>query len=55
MSESMQTALSTAFTGIKTDVLDAMGTALPIALAVVAAGLGIMLAVKFFKRIASKA
>lgn len=55
MSEKMTSAISTAFTGVKTDVLDVMETALPVALAIVGVGLAIVLGVKFFKKISSKA
>lgn len=55
MSESMTTAVKTAFSTIKTDVGSMMETALPIALAIVGIGLAVMLGVKFFKKISSKA
>lgn len=55
MSEALTTAISTAFTGVKTDVIDIMETALPVALAIVGVGLAITLGVKFFKKISSKA
>lgn len=51
----MSTAISTAFSSVKTDVLSVMETALPIALAIIGVGLAITLGVKFFKKISSKA
>lgn len=54
MSESMITAVDTAFKAIKSDVSDMMTTALPVALAIVGIGLAITLGVKFFKKISSK-
>ena len=53
MSESMTTAVKSAFSTIKTDVGSMMETALPIALAIVGIGLAIMLGVKFFKKMES--
>lgn len=55
MSESMTTAVKSAFSSIKTDVVSMMETALPVALAIVGIGLAVMLGVKFFKKISSKA
>lgn len=55
MSETMTTAVNTAFTGVKTDVFDVMEKALPIALAILGVGLAITLGVKFFKKISNKA
>lgn len=54
MSESMTTAVDTAFKAIKSDVSSMMTTALPVALAIVGIGLAINLGVKFFKKISSK-
>lgn len=54
MSESMTTAVDTAFKAIKSDVTSMMTTALPVALAIVGIGLAITLGVKFFKKISSK-
>ncbi len=54
MSESMTTAVDTAFKAIKSDVSSMMTTALPVALAIVGIGLAITLGVKFFKKISSK-
>lgn len=45
------TALGTAFTAVKDDFFSILGTALPIALAVVGAGLAISLGIKYFKKI----
>lgn len=50
MSDGMKTAIDTAFTGVKTDVLDVIGSALPIALAIVGVGIAITLGIKFFKK-----
>lgn len=55
MSEGMTTAISTAFTNVKTDVVNIMTTALPVALTIVGIGLAVTLGVKFFKKISSKA
>lgn len=46
------TALGTAFTAVKDDFFSILGTALPIALAVVGAGLAITLGVKYFRKLA---
>lgn len=54
MSESMTTAVDTAFKAIKTDVTSMMSTALPVALAIVGIGLAVTLGVKFFKKISAK-
>lgn len=54
MSESMTTAVDTAFKAIKSDVSSMMTTALPVALSIVGIGLAITLGVKFFKKISSK-
>lgn len=54
MSETMTTAVDTAFKAIKSDVSNMMTTALPVALAIVGIGLAITLGVKFFKKISSK-
>ncbi len=54
MSETMTTAVDTAFKAIKSDVSSMMTTALPVALAIVGIGLAITLGVKFFKKISSK-
>lgn len=48
----MKTALSEAFTAVKTDVVDLMGVALPAALAIVGIGLAVTLGIKFFKKFA---
>lgn len=47
-------ALTTAMTTIKTDFFTALGGILPVALAIVGAGIVIVLGVRYFKRIASK-
>ena len=54
MSEAMNSAISTAFTNVKSDVMDVITAALPVALAIVGVGLAITLGVKFFKKISSK-
>lgn len=48
------TALTTALTTVKTDFFSAIAGILPVALAIVGAGLVVVLGVKYFKRIASK-
>lgn len=48
------TALTTAMTTVKTDFFSALAGILPVALAIVGAGLVIVLGVRYFKRIASK-
>lgn len=50
----IETALQTAFTTMKTDILSYVTTILPIALGIVGAIFAIRWAVKFFKSIASK-
>lgn len=55
MDEALKTAMTTAFTGVKTDVLDIIGTALPIALAIVGVGLAITMGIKFFKKTSKSA
>lgn len=45
------TALGTAFGAIRDDFFSILGTALPIALAVVGAGLAITLGIRYFKKI----
>lgn len=55
MTEGMTSAVSSAFTNIKSDVVDMMSSALPVALAIVGIGLAVTLGVKFFKKISSKA
>lgn len=46
------TAMGTAFGTIKDDFFSILGTALPIALAVVGAGLAISLGIKYFRKLA---
>ena len=48
------TALTTALTTVKTDFFTALGGVLPVALAIVGAGLVIVLGVRYFKKIANK-
>lgn len=55
MGEAMITAIETAMTAVKTDVLSIMGKALPVALGIMGVGLAVTLGVKFFKKISSKA
>lgn len=52
MGTEIQTALETAFTGVKTDVLSVITTALPIGLGIFAAFFGIKKGVGFFRSIA---
>lgn len=51
MSETMTTAISTAFNSVKTDVLDIFSSALPVGLTIMGVGLAITLGVKFFKKV----
>ncbi|MGN0132907.1 MAG: hypothetical protein ACI4AA_10735 [Lachnospiraceae bacterium] len=53
MSESVKTALTTAMTGVKTDVLSIIEVAVPAALAIVGVVMAIRLGVRFFKSIAT--
>lgn len=53
MSESVKTALQTAMTGVKSDVLGIIEIAVPAALAIVAVVMSIKMGVRFFKSIAS--
>lgn len=48
---SLITAIGTAFQSVQTDFFSILGTALPIALAIVGAGLAITLGIKYFKKI----
>lgn len=50
MTEGMETAISTAFNGVKTDAMSVISTALPIGLAIMGVVLAITLGVKFFKK-----
>lgn len=52
--ESIITALTTAMTTVKTDFFSAIGSILPPALAIVGAGMVVVLGVRYFKRIANK-
>ncbi len=54
MSDTVTTALNTAFTGVKTDYLTIIEKALPAAIAILSISLAIKLGIKFFKNIASK-
>lgn len=53
MSESVKTALTTAMSGVKTDVLGIIEVAVPAALAIVGVVMAVKLGVRFFKSIAS--
>lgn len=53
MSETIKSALTTAMTSVKTDVLDILEVAVPAALAVVGVVMAIKIGVKFFKSLAS--
>ena len=55
MGETVTTALTTAFTQIKTDVLDGVATALPYALAIGGCIIAIRICWSFFKSAARKA
>lgn len=54
MSDTVTTALSTAFTSVKTDYLSILEKALPAGLAILSITLAITLGIKFFKKVASK-
>lgn len=51
MSETLKTALSTAMTGVKNDVLEIIEVAVPAGLAIVAVTLAIRVGISFFKSI----
>ena len=53
--DSVISALTSAMTTIKTDFFTALGGILPVALAIVGAGMVIVLGIKMFKKISSKA
>lgn len=50
LDENTKTALTTAFEGVKQDVLDIIAVALPAALVIMGLGIAIKLGIKFFKR-----
>lgn len=50
LDEGTKTALTTAFEGVKQDVLDIIAVALPAALVIMGLGIAIKLGIKFFKR-----
>lgn len=52
ISDTMTNALSTAFNGVKTDVLSMIETSLPIGLAIMGTVLAITLGIKFFRKVA---
>lgn len=54
MGEDIITALTTAFTGVKTDFVSVLAVALPAAVGIFAIGFGIKKAVGFFSKIANK-
>lgn len=54
MSDTVTTALNTAFNNVKTDYLSVLEKALPAGLSILAVTLAITLGIKFFKKIASK-
>lgn len=51
--ETLKTALTTAFTQVKTDTLDILGVALPAALGIVAVIMAVKIGIRFFKSVAS--
>ena len=51
--EALKTALTTAFTQVKSDTLDILGVALPAALGIVAVIMAVKIGIKFFKSVAS--
>lgn len=54
LSETMTTAMTSAFTGVKTDVLGVIESSLPIALGIMGTILAIRLGIKFFTRVTNK-
>lgn len=50
--DTLKTALTTAFTGVKTDTLDIMGVALPAALGIVSVVMAVKIGINFFKSVA---
>lgn len=54
MGETITTALTTAFDGVKSDFLGVLAVALPAAVGIFAVGFGIKKAVGFFSKIANK-
>lgn len=54
MNDTLTTAINTAFTAVKTDVITLFEKALPAGLSILGLSLAITLGVKFFKKIASK-
>ncbi len=50
-SEQIQTAMSTAFSGIQTDIVDMILIALPVGLAVLGLAIGIRYGINFFKSV----
>lgn len=50
--DSMKSALTSAFTGIKDDVIALINIALPAALVIVGIGIAVTLGIKFFKKFA---
>lgn len=53
MSESIKTALTTAMTGVKTDVLAIIEVAVPCGLAITGVTMAIRMGVQFFRSVAS--
>ncbi len=53
MSETLRTAMTTAFTGVKNDVLANLEVAVPAALGIVAVVMAVKIGIKFFKSIAN--
>lgn len=49
----LTTALSTAFAGVQTNVMDILGVALPAAIGIVATVLAIKIGIRFFKSISN--
>lgn len=54
LSDTLVTAINSAFTAVKTDVVTLFEKALPAGLAILGLSLAITLGIKFFKKIASK-
>lgn len=53
MTEAMTTAMNTAFTTVKNDVLDVMTKALPAGLSIMGIVLAVTIGVRFFKKVAN--
>lgn len=55
MDSTITSAISTAFSGVQSDVTDLIGTVLPYALAIIGIVLAITIGIKVFKKLTGKA